>query len=109
MWHWPLGLVVPLVASLLILFGCHVALRRQAEAARTMAVARVSRRLLVTEGLGEPAEGHTAQLRHMLANIEDIREGAYAPVSQQPLVKALLLFLSASGLAILEYFGVISF
>jgi hypothetical protein len=109
MWHWPLGLVVPLCASLLILFGCHVALRREAEAARAMALAKVSRRLLVAEGQGEAAAPHAAQLRLMLANIEDIRDGAYAPISQQPLVKALLLFFSASGFAILEYFGVISF
>jgi hypothetical protein len=42
-------------------------------------------------------------------NIDQIREGAFALFTQQPLVKALLIFISASGLAMLEYFGIISF
>jgi hypothetical protein len=45
----------------------------------------------------------------MQKNMDELREGAFAPITQQPLVKALLIFISASGLALLEYFGVISF
>jgi len=108
-WHWPVGLVVPLLVSVLILFACTIALRRQAEAARANALAQVSERLLVVAGRGAPAAALQAQLKLMQENIEQTRDGAYAPMTQQPLVKALLVFISASGLAILEYFGVISF
>jgi hypothetical protein len=93
----------------LILFACTIALRRQAEAARANALAQVSERLLVVAGRGAPAAALQAQLKLMQENIEQTRDGAYAPMTQQPLVKALLVFISASGLAILEYFGVISF
>jgi hypothetical protein len=108
-WHWPAGLVVPLGVSLIILFACHIALRRQAEAARSIALAKVARRLLVAKGEGAAAAARASQLELMLGNIVHIREGAFALITQQPLVKALLIFVSASGLAILEYFGIISF
>lgn len=40
----------------------------------------------------------------MLAEIRALREGAFAPLTQQPLVRALLLPLSgAGGLGLLEY------
>ncbi|HEV7800151.1 MAG TPA: hypothetical protein VGP15_03660, partial [Burkholderiales bacterium] len=109
MWHWPAGLVVPLVISVIILFACYIALRRQAEAARSIALAKVARRLLVAKGQGAASGTLASQLELMHNNIDQIREGAFALFTQQPLVKALLIFISASGLAMLEYFGIISF
>ncbi len=108
-WHWPVGLVIPLAVSLIVLFACYIGLRREAEAARAIALAKVARRLLVAKGQGPVAATLAAQLELMLRNIETMREGAFALITQQPLVKALLIFISASGLAILEYFGIISF
>jgi hypothetical protein len=108
-WHWPAALVVPLAISILIIASCHAVLRREAEKARGIAHEQIERRLLVAKGQGTASAALASQLELMLKNIEQIREGAFAPVTQQPLVKALLIFFSASGLAFLEYFGVISF
>lgn len=108
-WHWPVGLVVPLAIIIVILITCMVVLRREAERARGLAVAKVSRRLLIAKGRSDDSAKIAAQLELMLKAIQDTREGAFASIPQQPLVKALLIFLSASGLALLEYFGVISF
>lgn len=108
-WHWPAGLVVPLAISMVILITCIVVLRRAAERARGLAVAKVLRRLLVAKGRSDDSAKSAAQLELMLKAIQDTREGAFASILHQPLVKALLIFLSASGLAFLDYFGVISF
>jgi hypothetical protein len=94
---------------MLIIAACQIVLRREAESARRIAEAQVARRLMVAKGQGSAAAKLVPQLELMLKNIEQIREGAFAPVTQQPLIKALLIFFSASGLAFLEYFGVISF
>jgi hypothetical protein len=83
-------------------------LRREAESARAAALSEVSRRLVAAKGDADGGS-RAAQLEAMMKNIETIREGAFAPITHQPLVKALLIFMSASGLALLEYFGVISF
>jgi len=108
-WHWPAGLIVPLGISIVILITCMVVLRREAERARRLAVAEISRRLLIAKGRGDDSAKSAAQMELMLKAIEETREGAFASIPQQPLVKALLIFLSASGLALLEFFGVISF
>lgn len=68
----------------------------------------MARRLLVLKGAIPARPDLVSQLELTIRNIENIREGAFAPITQQPVVKAMLFFLSASGLAVLAYFGVFS-
>jgi hypothetical protein len=107
-WHWPAGLVIPLALSIVMMIACLVVLRRAVERARNDAIASVSSRLLAAKGRSDGA-ANAALLELMLKSIVDIREGAFAPLSQQPIIKALLIFFSVSGVALLEYFGVIAF
>ena len=107
-WDWPPGLVVTFVLSFIIVVACAVVLRTEAERARRIALTKVKRRLLVVTGGGPAYSGMAAQLQFMLQHMADMREGAFASFTHQPVVKALMIFLSASGLVFLEYFGVIS-
>lgn len=107
-WHWPAGIVLPLALAILMLIACIVVLRRAAERARSRALDSVAQRLLPAKGRSN-ANATVTQLELVLKQIADLREGAFAPVSQQPIIKALLIFFSASGLALLEYFGIVTF
>jgi hypothetical protein len=107
-WDWPVGVVLPSAIGLIILIACAVGLRQEVERARQIALAKVARKLLVLKGAIPPRPDLVSQLELTIRNIESIREGAFASITQQPVVKAMLFFLSASGLAVLAYFGVFS-
>ena len=48
--------------------------------------------------------GATDQLKSLIAEVEKVNEGAFAPLGQQPFVRAALLPLSgAGGIAAIEY------
>ena len=50
-------------------------------------------------------EAKIKQLRTILEEVRQLREGAFAPITSQPIVRAALLPLSgAGGIALLEYF-----
>jgi hypothetical protein len=54
---------------------------------------------------GSGASALASQLEIMLERVRGLQEGAFAPVAQQPLVRALLVPLSgASSATVLEYF-----
>ena len=89
--------------GVLIVIGCAVALRQSAEASRAKARRRLADQLIVarkTEDGGRLA----AQLEMLLKRVEELHDGAFSPLSQQPLVRAMLLPLgSLGGTALLEY------
>jgi hypothetical protein len=107
-WHWPAGLVIPLALSIVMMIACIVVLRRAAERARDNAISSISSRVLAAKGRSDGA-ANAALLELMLKNIVEVREGAFASITHQPIIKALLIFFSASGIAMLEYFGIIAF
>ena len=80
---------------LTIVFGCAVALCLAAQSMRSAAKQKLMDGIISAKGprpkdLGEG--GSTAgQLETLLIRIDDLREGAFSPLSQQPLVRALLL------------------
>lgn len=107
-WDWPPGLVLTFALSFTVVVACAVVLRLEAERARKIALAKVRRRLLLAIGGGDAYAPLASQLQFMLEHMSAMRDGAFASVSQQPVVRALLLFVSASGLVFLEYFGIVS-
>jgi hypothetical protein len=102
-WHMPLSTLVLSVISVAIVLTCAMALRRMAEASRQHALHAVQDRLLRAKGQQGSAP-LAAQLEILLKRIEELHEGAFAPFSQQPLLKALLLpFATYGGSALLDY------
>ena len=88
---------------MLIVTASAILLRRSAEAARE--TARRKLRDQIAEARSLPDGGQFAsQLELLLRRVEDLREGAFSPYSQQPVVRAMLLPLgSLGGTALLEY------
>ena len=111
----PLGLTVVVVLGLGFLAGCALSLRRMAERVRANTRETLTRCLLRSQappppsGPGLPTAppddvGATDQLKSLIAEVEKVNEGAFAPLGQQPFVRAALLPLSgAGGIAAIEY------
>jgi hypothetical protein len=102
-WDMPWGLIIVFAASFLYTGACIVVLRRAAETTRQFAIKMLTDELIKTKGMPEEAL-HSSQLDTILQEIRSLQQGAFAPLSQQPFVRALVLPLSgASGLALIEY------
>ena len=111
----PLGLVVVVTLGLGFTAGCALSLRRMAERVRDNTRRELTRFLLQAQAAPprpDPAApnapvaeaGSPDQLKSLIADVEKLREGAFAPLSQQPFVRAALLPLSgAGGVAAIEY------
>lgn len=100
-WTMPLGLVLVLTSSVAIVVGCAIMLRQSAEAARADAL-----RLLHVDHIRlQGVDSETArQVESLIARVEAMRIGAFAPYTQQPILRALLLPLSTfGGTALLDY------
>jgi hypothetical protein len=94
--------LVTVGVALLIVIGCAVALRVSAEATRDEARRRLNERLVRAKGADNGALA--SQLELVMLRIEELREGAFSPFSQQPVVRAMLLPLGGlGGTALLNY------
>ena len=101
-WSNPIGLVVVFGLSFLYAIMCAAVLWRAASRARSAALERLTTALIRAKGAGGVL---ASQVEIMIERVRGLQEGAFAPVAQQPLVRALLVPLSgASGASILEYF-----
>jgi hypothetical protein len=95
--------LITMGVGVLIVTACAVALRWSAEASRAKARRRLSDQIIVARNL-EDGGRLAGQLEMLLHRIEELRDGAFSPFSQQPLVRAMLLPLgSLGGTALLEY------
>jgi hypothetical protein len=95
--------LIAMGVGVLIITACAVVLRWTAEESRAKARRRLSQEIIVARNLNDG--GHRAgQLEVLLRRVEELREGAFSPFSQQPMVRAMLLPLgSLGGTALLEY------
>jgi hypothetical protein len=95
--------LVTMGLAVLIVIGCVVALRISAEATRIEARRRLTERLIRAKGVSNDAP-FAGQLELVLRRIEELRDGAFSPFTQQPVVRAMLLPLGGlGGTALLNY------
>ncbi len=95
--------VITMGIALLIVSGCAIALRLSAEALRARALRRLNDRIMAARQ-SQDGERLAGQLELLLRRVEELRDGAFTPFSQQPVVRAMLLPLgSFGGTALLEY------
>lgn len=98
----------PLIAiaegvGLFVIFCCALALRCAAERARRKAVRKFDDEIVKTsEKPREPGKWSRDQLESLLARIRALDEGAFSPLLEQPIVKALLLPIGSLGLTALQ-------
>jgi hypothetical protein len=97
---------VSLSISTLILIAAAFLLRRSAESLRSRAIVWIEdyRSLLLSPQSDKTSE--VSQLDRLIDRVAALRDGAFAPYSQQPLVKALLVPAATYGSnLLLEHFG----
>jgi hypothetical protein len=92
---YPLALIIVQLATVAIIVASVYSLRRAADAERAIAVERLTGKLVAAKGMKN--EGRTAQLELLLNRVENLRDGAFAPWSSQPIVRAFLLPLVTYG------------
>ncbi|MGH6835038.1 MAG: hypothetical protein ACREC9_05700 [Methylocella sp.] len=87
--------------SLTIVFGCALALCLTAQAARSTAKQRLTDRIICAKGpCGKDLDDggrRAGQLETLLVRVDDLRDGAFSPLTQQPFARALLLPLGSFG------------
>jgi hypothetical protein len=105
--HWVPDPSLTVIAGLsyAIVLLCAVALRLSVEASRTEALRFYDDAMLRARGNGDAALAEQfCLLRDRIAQLSD---GAFAPYSQQPLLKAILLpLLTVGGSSIADYLGI---
>lgn len=102
-WYAPVALHIVTAISIGVVLACALSLRRSAEASRRQAQVRLLDAALRAKG--EPGGATLAsQLDALRSRVESLREGAFAPYSQQPLLKAALLpLLTYGGTSLFDY------
>jgi len=104
-WAVTRGRFAVIVVLAAMLFVCAVALNRLAERARRIALERMSADLRWLEGSGPEWSALSQQFNGLIAAVKANRTGAFAPIFDQPIVRALLVPLgSVGGTQLLEYF-----
>lgn len=101
-WDWPPSLIIVTGLNAVFALIAAFSLRQAAERARQVALAALRRKQL--QLLGQPNQAAAAkQVETLAREVEELREGAFAPLAEQPLVRALLLPFGGAGLvALLE-------
>jgi hypothetical protein len=106
-WNMPLGLILVFSVSVAIVVVCAVLLRRGAESVRDRILQLLGDELIRLKGQSEAA---AAQVDALIARVRSVRAGAFAPYSQQPIVRAFLLpATTLGGPALLDYLSMANF
>lgn len=108
-WDIPVGLIVVLVASFTICCISAGLLQRTASRVRERSIRQLQACLLEREQNDKPGVAPTsAQIKHLIQDVESLREGAFVPLLEQPFIAAgLLPFASAGGLQLVQMLGLV--
>ncbi len=102
-WNSPPSVYIVATLCYAIVLGCVLALRRSAEASRRQTVERLRNAVLRARG-DKDAAGLATQLDLLRDRAERLSEGALAPFSRQPLLRAVLLpLLTFGGSSLFDY------
>jgi hypothetical protein len=103
--NWQIGNSIMVMFAGFVLWSLAMAalLNYGAESARAKAVQRMQADLLWLKGAGPDYAGLAEQFPGLIDQVRNLRQGAFAPFFQQPLVRALLVPLGgAGGIQLLE-------
>jgi hypothetical protein len=93
-WSWPISLVVIFVLNAAWPIGSAVLLRRAAEQLREAALSN----LQLLRIKGRAIEGKREMFDELIAEIRSLKKGAFAPLTEQPFVRAIIVPSGGLGL-----------
>lgn len=103
-WHTPVVLAVVIALGAVYAWCCAFVLRRGAEKARSAVVDRLTKAQVRLQSEKTPDGQQMQYLGFVLGDVRSMRKGAFAPLSQHPVVQAVLLpFGGLGGVALLDY------
>jgi hypothetical protein len=106
-WDWPLSLILVISLTGFIAIGCTFALRRTAENARHKALGRLWNHLVKVRDSTDDDEACGKHIEWIMDKMESLQEGAFSPLSQNPIIAAILMPLGGLGiLAVVELLAV---
>ena len=106
--HWNLtpSVVALLCVSAAIVIAAGLRLRGTTEAARGAALASLTEQLIVAKG--QTNDGLVRQLELLINEVKELRQGAFAPYTDQKFIRALLLPLAGlASTALIEYMSLV--
>jgi hypothetical protein len=107
-WYTPVSLGIIFVLGGIYTAFATIRLRTTAERARGVAVARMGKQLIALRGRSGVDAGVVKQCETLLDEVRTTRRGAFMPLAQQPLWKAVLLPLSGfGGVELLQYLWIV--
>jgi len=90
-WTWPIPVVAAYFLILLYALGCAYSLRRRAEKARQAALERLRINLIQVTGATQHDARRADQIRLVIDEIRTIRQGAFSPLTENPILSAILI------------------
>jgi hypothetical protein len=92
-----LPVLITLIVSFVIIFGCAIALSATAGRARQASLDKINRQIFRARAVGEAGEQRAKRLEMLRSHIDQLRSGAFVPLLEQPPLRALLFPLSGLG------------
>ncbi|HME44560.1 MAG TPA: hypothetical protein VKF36_15830 [Syntrophorhabdales bacterium] len=109
-WRTPPGLAVVIFLGAMYAWSSAFLLRQSAERARTCAVDRLKDLLLINLGDKKPSPDLTKHIEAALDEVRSMRQGAFAPFTQHPIVQSLLVpFGGVSGIYLVDFLAKMNF
>lgn len=88
-WNWPISLIIIYLMNSIYALYCALMLRREAEETRQVALDRLGKELV--EATAACDKYRTKHLETMIDEIKSLRQGAYSPFTQNPVLHAILI------------------
>ena len=99
---WPMSLLLIFGINTAYAFYCAFALRQTTEKARNEELKRLEEKLVKARGAGDKQSAETIQFT--VEQIKAVNEGAFAPWSEQPFIRAVLVPFGGTGiLTLIQY------
>jgi hypothetical protein len=102
-WNFPVSLVIAYFVPSIYLIICAIVLQLTAKRVRAKALDYLNERLFAARFGKKENEKRALKLTHMIEEIESMREGAFRPFFENPVVHVILGSGGAGLLALLEY------
>jgi hypothetical protein len=106
-WGLPQGLAIVVLINILMLISAGAKVRHEAEKCRREVLERMNAKLLEVKGCSAPSSRtDIAQIQQIISDVKSLRNGAFQPFTEQPLLRASLLLFGAIGITAGEYLTV---